>query len=115
MKTLTLLFALTVGLLSNANAAQVYTNAFVSISRIGTYSKFHLDSTYQGLVRVFFPAPVTWTSGSCDTSSVFIKKDDPTLFAAVQTAMATGQPVQVFSDDTISMISGICILTYLQY
>lgn len=114
MKKLFVCVALIVGIVGSASATQVYTNAFASIYRIGTYSKFHLDPTFQGYVRVFFALPVTWTSGACDTGSVFVRKDDSTLIAAVQAAMASDRSIQVFSDDTIAAIAGICTATYIQ-
>jgi hypothetical protein len=108
--TLAGLFALLAA--TGAQAANNYSNAFVTIGNLVFYSvSDDIYPLYDGTVVINFAQPVVWTfGGPCATGSVAIHSADTPLMTAVQTALATGRPVQVFVDDSKTVDGVVCWL-----
>jgi hypothetical protein len=66
---------------------------------------------YAGTVVVNMAQPITWQFGNnCATTAVAIRSADKTLMTAVETALATGRPIQVFVDDSQTVDGVVCYL-----
>ena len=99
-----------------AEAGNNYSTAFVTISNLVFYSASDdIFPQYDGTVVVSFAQPVTWIFGNrCATSVAAIRSGDKTLMTAVQTALATGRPIQVFVDDAQTVDGIVCYLRAVQ-
>lgn len=99
-----------------AQAGNNYSTAFVTISNLVFYSASDdIYPLYDGTVVVNFAQPVTWNFGNnCANSVVAIRSGDKTLMTAVQTALATGRPIQVFVDDAQTVDGVVCYLRAVQ-
>jgi hypothetical protein len=97
---------------AGAQAANNYSNAFVTITNLVFYSATDdVYPLYDGTVVINFAQPVVWTfGGPCATGSVAIHSVDAPLMTAVQTALATGRPIQVFVDDSKTVDGVVCWL-----
>jgi hypothetical protein len=104
-----LLGMLTTGI---ALAQNNYSNAFVGISNLVFYSTADdIYPLYAGATVVNLATPVTWTfNGPCATGAVAIRPGDKALITAVETAEATGRPIQVFVDDSQTVDGVVCWL-----
>lgn len=108
------LLATLVGLLAmpSAQAGNNYSTNFVTISSLVFYSASDdVYPQYDGAAVVNLATPVTWRYGNtCATSTVAIRSADKSLMTAVQTAQATGRPIQVFVDDAQTVDGVVCWL-----
>ena len=95
-----------------AHAQNNYSTTFVTITNLVFYSGSDtVYPQYAGATVVSFATPVIWTfGGPCATGSVAIRSSDKSLITAVQTAQATGRPVQVFVDDSQTVDGVVCWL-----
>jgi hypothetical protein len=107
-----------VGLLAAriAQAGNNYSTTFVTISNLVFYSASDdIYPLYDGVVVVNFAQPLTWRFGNnCATGAVAIRSGDKTLMTAVQTALATGRPIQVFADDAQTVDGVVCYLRAIE-
>jgi hypothetical protein len=112
------LLASVVGLLAApiAQAGNNYSTTFVTISNLVFYSASDdIYPLYDGVVVVNFAQPLTWRFGNnCATGAVAIRSGDKTLMTAVQTALATGRPIQVFADDAQTVDGVVCYLRAIE-
>lgn len=103
-----------VGLLAAESAAanNNYSTTFVTISNLVFYSlSDDVYPLYDGVVVVYLAQAVTWQFGNtCATTAVAIRSGDKPLMTAVQTALATGRPVQLFVDDSQTVDGVVCWL-----
>src|SRR5580704_7744948 len=99
-----------------AEAGNNYSTSLVTISNLVFYSASDgIYPLYDGTVVVNFATPVTWSFGNnCANSVVAIRSGDKTLMTAVQTALATGRPIQVFVDDSQTVDGVVCYLRAVQ-
>ena len=108
------LLATLVGLLAvpSAQAGNNYSTTFVTISNLVFYSAADdVYPQYAGAAVVTLATPVTWAFGNnCATTVVAIRTGDKSLMTAVQTAQATGRPIQVFVDDAQTVDGTVCWL-----
>jgi hypothetical protein len=95
-----------------AQAQNNFSTGFVTIANLVFYSASDdVYPLYDGSVVVSLSAPVTWQFGnSCANTAVAIRPGDKTLMTAVQTALATGRPVQLFVDDAQTVDGVVCWL-----
>lgn len=113
-----ILLASVVGLLAAqiAQAGNNYSTTFVTISNLVFYSASDdIYPLYDGTVVVNFAQPISWRFGStCASGAVAIRSGDKTLMTAVQTALATGRPIQVFVDDAQTVDGVVCYLRAIE-
>jgi len=104
-----LLGLLTTGI---ALAQNNYSTTFVTITNLVFYSaNDDIYPRYAGAAVVNFATPVIWTfGGPCATGAVAIRPNDKPLMTAVETAQATGRPIQVFVDDSQTVDGVVCWL-----
>jgi hypothetical protein len=95
-----------------ALAQNNYSTTFVPITNLVFYSaNDDIYPLYAGTAVVTFATPVIWTfGGSCSTGAVAIRSNDKSLMTTVQTAQATGRPIQVFVDDSQTVDGVVCWL-----
>src|SRR5690348_9084860 len=91
-----------VSMIGVAQAQNNYSTTFVGISSLVFYSAAdNIYPLYAGATVVTFGTPVVWAfGGSCATGAVAIRGSDKSLMTAVETAEATGRPIQIFVDDS---------------
>jgi hypothetical protein len=99
-----------------AHAQNNYSTTFVTISNLVFYSGSDtVYPQYAGAAVVNFATPLTWAFGSpCATGAVAIRSSDKSLMTAVQTAQATGRPIQVFVDDSQTVDGVVCWLRAIE-
>lgn len=117
MKTRLITRALAAGVVGalaaqSAAAGNNYSTTFVTISNLVFYSlSDDVYAQYDGAVVVYLAQPITWQFGNnCATTAVAIRNADKPLMTAVQTALATGRPVQLFVDDSQTVDGFVCWL-----
>jgi hypothetical protein len=95
-----------------AQAQDNYSTSFVAIANLVFYSTNDaVYPQYDGAVVVLFAKPIAWSFGnSCATTAVAIRSGDKPLMTAVQAALATGRPIQVFVDDSQTVDGVVCYL-----
>jgi hypothetical protein len=95
-----------------AQAQNNYSTTFVPITNLVFYSANDgIYPLYAGATVVNFGTPVIWTfGGPCATGAVAVRPNDKSLITAVETAQATGRPVQVFVDDSQTVDGVVCWL-----
>jgi hypothetical protein len=107
-----------VGLLAaqSVSAANNYSTAFITISNLVFYSvSDDVYPQYAGAVAVYLAKPITWQFGNnCSTTAVAIRSGDKPLMTAVETALATGRPVQLFVDDSQTVDGVVCYLRAIE-
>ena len=107
-----------VGLLAarSAAAANNYSTTFITIANLVFYSASDdVYPQYDGTVVVYLAQPITWQFGNrCATSAVAIRGSDTPLMTAVQTALATGRPIQLFVDDSQTVDGVVCWLRAIE-
>jgi hypothetical protein len=99
-----------------AGATSTYSTSFMTISNLAFYSASDtVFPQYAGIVEVLFAQPIDWAQpSSCDTGAVAIRSTDTPLISAVQAALATGRPVQLFVD-TRTVDGLVCYLRAIEY
>ena len=87
-----------------------YSTTFLPITNLVVYSgNDTIYPQYAGATVVTFGTPVTWAfGGTCATGAVAIRSGDKSLLTAVETAQATGRPIQVFVDDSQTVDGIVC-------
>jgi hypothetical protein len=107
-----------VGLLTaqSAQAGNNYSTTFVTISNLVFYSlSDDIYPLYDGTVVVYLSQPITWQFGNnCATTAVAIRSGDKPLMTGVQTALATGRPIQLFVDDSETVDGVVCWLRAIE-
>ena len=95
-----------------AAAQNNYSTTFVGITNLVFYSaNDSVYPQYAGAAVVNFATPVIWAfGGPCATGTVAIRSNDKSLMTAVETAQATGRPIQVFVDDSQTVDGVVCWL-----
>jgi hypothetical protein len=95
-----------------AEAQNNYSTTFVTITNLVFYSANDgVYPQYAGAAVVNFATPVIWAfGGPCATGAVAIRSNDKSLMTAVETAQATGRPIQVFVDDSQTVDGLVCWL-----
>lgn len=93
-----------------------YSTTFITIENLVFYSASDgIYPLYDGATAVYLAQPITWQFGnSCSNTVVAIRPGDKTLMTAVQTALATGRPVQLFVDDAQTVDGVVCWLRALE-
>jgi hypothetical protein len=95
-----------------ALARNNYSTASVGVTNLVFYSaNDDIYPQYAGAAVVNFATPVVWAfGGPCATGAVAIRSNDKSLMTAVETAQATGRPIQVFVDDSQTVDGLVCWL-----
>jgi len=98
-------------------AGSVYTASHLDVVKSVTQ---HSDTDtltpiWSGVTLVEFDPAVTWSSGSCNTRYVVVRKDDTAVLSTILAAYAQGRKIRVYADDTARLESNYCFVRSLKF